>query len=269
MIRRVCYTAAFVAAAAVSGVGQQQQPPPQLQTPTFKAEVEYVEVDALVTDAKGQFIRDLTKDDFQVFEDGQRQTISTFTLVDLPIEKLDRPLYAEAPIEPDVKSNERPFDGRVYVAILDDLHTDAHRTTNVKNAMHLFIERNLGENDLMAIVHTGGRTDAAQEFTNSKRLLLAAVDKFMGRKLVSATVARNEQYFRGAGIPGGRISDPYEQERGLQRAVDDALPEGDRRVAERPARPAQDDHLRERGDRLRHHRRHPPVPTRRATPRRC
>ncbi len=62
--------------------------------------------------------------------------------------------------------------------------------------MRQFIERNLGENDLMAVVHTGGRTDAAQEFTNSKRLLLAAVDKFMGRKLVSATVARNEQYFR-------------------------------------------------------------------------
>jgi VWFA-related protein len=78
--------------------------------------------------------------------------------------------------------------------------------------MHQFIERNLGENDLMAVVNTGGRTDAAQEFTNSKRLLLAAVDKFMGRKLVSATVARNEQYFRQAGVPG-RVADPDEQER--------------------------------------------------------
>ena len=213
MIRRVCFTAAaFVALAVAAGVGQ-QQPPPSLQTPTFKAEVEYVEVDALVTDSQGQFVRDLKKEDFQVFEDNQRQTISTFSLVDIPIQKLDRPLFAAAPIEPDVKSNERPFDGRVYVAILDDLHTDVHRTINVKNAMHRFIERNLGENDLMAIVETGGRTDAAQEFTNSKRLLLAAVDKFMGRKLVSATVARNEQYFRQVGIIGGRVSDPYEQER--------------------------------------------------------
>jgi VWFA-related protein len=213
MTRRVCVTAAFLALAAAAGRGQQQQPPPALQTPTFKAEVEYVEVDALVTDSRGQFVRDLKKEDFQVFEDNQRQTISTFSLVDIPIEKLDRPLYAAAPIEPDVKSNERPFDGRVYVAILDDLHTDVHRTVNVKNAMHMFIERNLGENDLMAVVQTGGRTDAAQEFTNSKRLLLAAVDKFMGRKLVSATVARNEQYFRQAGVVGGRVSDPDEQER--------------------------------------------------------
>jgi hypothetical protein len=81
-------------------------------------------------------------------------------------------------------------------------------------AMRQFIERHLGANDLMAVVHTGGRTDAAQEFTNSKRLLLAAVDKFMGRKLISSTVARNEQYFRQAqaGI-GGRVADPFEQER--------------------------------------------------------
>ena len=81
MIRRVCFTAAaFVALAVAAGVGQ-QQPPPSLQTPTFKAEVEYVEVDALVTDSQGQFVRDLKKEDFQVFEDNQRQTISTFSLL--------------------------------------------------------------------------------------------------------------------------------------------------------------------------------------------
>src|SRR5262245_39544838 len=145
MMRRVCltfFTGAFVALAVAAGVGQ-QQPPPSLQTPTFKAEVEYVEVDALVTDSQGQFVRDLKKEDFQVFEDNQRQTISTFSLVDIPIQKLDRPLYAAAPIEPDVKSNERPFDGRVYVAILDDLHTDVHRTVNVKNERNLFLVRYL------------------------------------------------------------------------------------------------------------------------------
>ena len=260
MIRRVCLTAAFVALAAAAGIGQ-QQPPPSLETPTFKAEVEYVEVDALVTDAQGRFIRDLTKDDFQVFEDGQRQTISTFTLVDLPIERAERPLFAEAPVEPDVRSNERQFDGRVYVVILDDLHTDAHRTTQVKLAMRQFIERNLGANDLMAVVHTGGRTDAAQEFTSNKRLLLASVDKFMGRKLVSATLRAQRAVLPAARRGACGFADRRSRRTGarLQRAVDDAIAEGDRRVAQRPARPAQDDHLRERGDRLRHHRRHPPV----------
>jgi hypothetical protein len=37
----------------------------------------------------------------------------------------------------------------------------------------------------MAIVTTGGRSDMSQEFTSNRRLLLAAVDKFMGQKLIS------------------------------------------------------------------------------------
>jgi VWFA-related protein len=196
---------------ALLSAGQQAQPSPQ--APTFKAQVEFVEVDALVTDQQGNFVRDLTKDDFQVFEDGKLQTISTFTLVDIPIERLERPLFAALPIEPDVQTNERPFDGRVYVLILDDLHTDPFRTQRVKLAAHQFIERHLGSNDLMAVLFTGGRSRDAQEFTTNKRLLLAAVDKFMGQKLASVTLARNEQFYRQPPLAGGRVQDPYDSER--------------------------------------------------------
>src|SRR6476660_4949580 len=162
--------------------GQAQDAP----TPTFKAQVEYVEVDALVTDQQGQFVRDLTKDDFQVFEDGKRQTVSTFSLVDIPIERYDRPLFSPRPIERDVQTNERPFDGRVYVMILDDLHVAMQRTSRVRAAARQFIEQRLGANDLMAVIFTGGRAQDTQDFTNNKRLLVNAVEKFMGKKLESS-----------------------------------------------------------------------------------
>jgi VWFA-related protein len=208
----IALLAAF-SAASTPALRAGQSPAPQ--APTFKAQVEFVEVDALVTDAKGQFIRDLTKDDFEVLEDGKRQAIDTFSIVDIPIERAERPLFASTPIEPDIQTNEKAFDGRVYVLILDDLHVDALRSQRVREAARRFIERNLGANDLMAVVHTGGRSGAAQEFTNNKRLLAAAVDKFMGRKLLSATVARNEEYFRQLGRPivDSRIPDPDEAER--------------------------------------------------------
>jgi len=185
------------------------------QTPTFRAEVEYVEVDALVTDAEGRFVRDLTADDFEVLEDGRPQKIVNFSLVDIPVERFDRPLYSPVPFEPDVASNEEPFAGRVYVMVLDDLHTDVFRSERVRLAARQFIQRNLGANDLMAVVHTGGRSDAAQEFTNSRRLLLESVDAFVGRKLPSATVTRNDEYFRQRGMPlqDLRITDPLELER--------------------------------------------------------
>ncbi len=97
-----------------------------------------------------------------------RRPISAFSIVDIPVERLQRPLYAPAPIEPDVKSNERPFDGRIYVMVIDDLHTNFGRTARVRAAARQFIQQNLGANDLMAVVHTAGPSDASQEFTEQQ-----------------------------------------------------------------------------------------------------
>src|SRR5262245_4058602 len=56
------------------------------QPPTFRSTTNLVVVDAIVTDGQGRFVRDLTKDDFQIFEDGKPQPVATFSLVDLPID---------------------------------------------------------------------------------------------------------------------------------------------------------------------------------------
>lgn len=206
---------ALVLGSAILAGQAPQTPAPLPQTPTFKVQVDYVDVDVLVTDKEGRFVRDLTRDDFEVFEDGRRQTIANFTVVDIPIERADRPLFQADPLEPDVETNELPFEGRIYVMILDDPHVDVMRSQRVKIAARQFIQRSLGANDVMAIVHVGGKADSSQEFTNNKRLLLASVDKFMGTKLESITLARSAEYFRQAGMPivDNRIADPYEQER--------------------------------------------------------
>lgn len=208
---RITFAGLFALLAGIvlsAGQAAQSAPP---QTPTFKVQVDYVEVDVLVTDQQGRFVPDLAKEDFRVLEDGKPQSVSTFSLVNIPVERADRPLFADQPIEPDVESNERPFDGRVYVMVLDDLHTSFQRSQRVKIAARQFIERHLGANDLMAVVTTGGSTSGAQEFTSRKRLLLAAVDKFAGRKLDSATLQRNSAF--GSLSQNGR-DDPEDAERG-------------------------------------------------------
>src|SRR5579872_3961484 len=63
----------------------------------------------------------------------------------------------------------------------------------VKQAARGFIENHLGANDLVAVVFTGGDA-AAQAFTSSRPLLLAAVDKFVGHQLPSSTLAANATY---------------------------------------------------------------------------
>jgi VWFA-related protein len=195
----------------------QPQPPTAQQPPTFKVRVDYVEVDAVVTDRQGRIVRDLKKEDFQVLEDGKAQAITNFSMVDIPVEKENRPLFASSPIEPDVRTNEKPFDGRVYVMVIDDLHTRFGRSVRVKAAAKQFIERRLGANDLMAIVHTAGPSNANQEFTSNRRLLLAAVDRTQGRKLDSATVNKTNEYNRTRDIrqQGDALNDPEDMERGF------------------------------------------------------
>lgn len=209
-------------------IGQQADAPPQQPQVTFKSEVNFVEVDAIVTDDDGTFVSDLTADDFEILEDGEPQTVTSFGIVDIPIEPAERPLFADAPVEPDVVTNAREYDGRLYLLLLDDLHTAPLRTSIVKQAARRFIENDVGINDQVAIVYTSGRSDASQEFTNSRHRLLASIDKFAGRKLRSTALERQDRYntlqqvqtdaqrARDGVITDSDVQDPLDMQRGVQ-----------------------------------------------------
>jgi len=182
----------ILAASLVSGKSSQPAAP---GTPTYKTLIDYVEVDALVVDKDGQIVRNLTKEDFTVLDEGKRQAISTFSFVDIPVDRVDSPGRMAVPFEPDVQTNERPFEGRLYVLILDDLHIQFSRMTGVHRAARQFIERNVGVNDLIAVVSTGGRGQDSQHFTNNKRLLLGALDGLLGQSSDSR-VPDNDQLDR-------------------------------------------------------------------------
>lgn len=171
---------------------QAVQPDRQMPPVTFRLEVKYVEVDAVVVDKKGDFVNSLQAGDFQLFEDGKPQAITNFGLVEIPVERAEAPLFVRQPIEPDVQSNIKPFNGRVYMIVLDELHTEAMHTPWVRAAARKFIERSLGANDVAAVTSTQGA--AAQDFTSNKRLLLEAVDRFMGNALRSATLNKIDNY---------------------------------------------------------------------------
>jgi VWFA-related protein len=183
---------ATVFAIVLVTVGGHAQVPtvPSQSTPTFKADVNLVEVHAVVTDERGEFVRSLTRDDFEIYESGRRRQPTVFQLVDLPTVEPGRASAIHASVEPDVRATSPRFDGRLYVLVLDDLHTSALRSQLVVRAAKQFIERHLADGDLAAVVHTSGRSEAGQELTPSRRLLLSAVEKFHGQKLPSITSER-------------------------------------------------------------------------------
>src|SRR6185503_12027352 len=114
---------------------------------TFRAETNFVEVHAIVTDRNGSFVRDLTADDFEIYEDGRLQKPAAFSVIDLPIERRATVTSGGEVVEPDIRVASRTFAGRIYIFLLDDLHTSVTRGQLVKDTARRFVERYLGADD--------------------------------------------------------------------------------------------------------------------------
>jgi VWFA-related protein len=220
----VCLGALWVTGAG-PGAGHSSQPD-QRPAVTFRTEINFVELAAVVTDGSGRFVPGLTKDDFEIIEQGVRQPIAAFSLVHIPVAPA-APGAASAdrgrvPAEPDITSNRAPFDGRVFLLLLDDLQTDVRRTGHARRAAQEFVSRHVAANDLVAVAFTSGAVNG-QDFTSSGPRLLAAIDRFAGVKLPSRTIATIRAVEMGE---GGDIKydmrrmippkDPHEDQRTLR-----------------------------------------------------
>ena len=136
----------------------------QAAGPTFKSNVEAITLDVRVVDQKGQFVDGLTKDDLTIFEDGREQTIANFERVVIPLG-----VSASATSE-----------ARLYVILMDDLHTNPANSADVRREARDFIEHHFLNSDRAVVLTTSGRVRSAQEFTSDRERLLGAIDRFSG-----------------------------------------------------------------------------------------
>jgi VWFA-related protein len=173
--RTLTGTTLGVLLATAGVVGQQQDSAPPAVT--FRSAIEAVEIDVYITDVDGNPVSGLTLDDFELFEDGKPQPITTFAAVDIPIETREtvaRASYAES----DVAGNNVP-EGRLYVFALDEV--SGANILRTRQFLRDFIENHFGAHDLGAVALLGrGLATDGQDFTSSPRLLLEAVEKFSG-----------------------------------------------------------------------------------------
>ncbi len=73
------------------------QPPAADETPVFGSSTAAVVVDVVVRDKKGRLVRDLRAEDFDLREDGVKQTIGSFQVFDQKPESVDAPAPTVAP----------------------------------------------------------------------------------------------------------------------------------------------------------------------------
>ncbi len=152
------------------------------QEPTFRAATEVVQIDVTVLDKDRRPIRDLTKTDFTVLEDGKPQSIVAFSPIDVPD---PAPSFAALPaamrwtrdVAPDVQTNALPQEGRIFVLFLDDamMPPDPKIIDEAKKAAQSVVNH-LGPNDQMAVAFSENG-NASQSFTMDHGKLLTAIEQ--------------------------------------------------------------------------------------------
>lgn len=168
---------------------------PQHESPSgvIRITVNLVQVDAVVTDSKGRQVTNLKPSDFEILEDGRPQGITNFSYVFTasPVGEA-RPALAAPAVTPAVPpALLRPQDVRRTMAlVVDDLGLSFESTVYVRRALKEFVDQQMRPGDLVAILRTSSGLGALQQFTDSKELLDAAIDRVrwypMGRARISA-----------------------------------------------------------------------------------
>ena len=178
----------FIALLLPLGAGAAAQAPPA--APGVRAEI--VRLDVVVTDGDGKLVRDLTREDFQLLEDGKAQTLSQFLVVHAG--------GPEAPAAPEVASMPKSAEtagtatggpGRFVVIFVDDLHIAPGHLDFTKEALHRFVAESLGPDDRVAIVTSSG-PGGTQALTRDRAALGGAIDRLVVRE-ANVAPARGSQ----------------------------------------------------------------------------
>jgi VWFA-related protein len=159
----------------------EQPPPTEPQQPTFRAGVNFVRVDAIVTDRNGAPVVDLTQADFEVFEDGKPQTLESFRLVKIdtttPIEMSPRPIRTRAD-EETAASNDN---SRIFAFFLDDYHVRLGNSMAARKPLVDFVVNSIGPNDLLAVMYPLMPIDTVS-LTRDHQTVMRILERFEGRK---------------------------------------------------------------------------------------
>src|SRR5205823_3174042 len=112
---------------------------PAAPQPTFRVEANYVEIDAVVTDSLGAFTRGLTRDDFEVFDDKNRQDIRAFSLIDIPLAAADRMTATTSGADAGAPAPATDLNSRVYVIAIDSFFLEPRLRGRVRDLVRQFV----------------------------------------------------------------------------------------------------------------------------------
>jgi VWFA-related protein len=144
----------------------------------LRVETRLIEVNVVAQDAKGHAVKDLTRADFKLFDDGKEIPIDVFAA---EFAEPAPPTATVAVPPPNTFTNRihgvRPS---VTVILLDGLNTNFENQTWARKEVARFLE-NLQPQDRVAVFFLGDRLSVLQDFTSDPKALLSGLKSTKAR----------------------------------------------------------------------------------------
>lgn len=176
----ICLMLSLTAPAGLAAGRKPQAPAkPEPQDQTVRLKTDLVDLRAVVTDKQGKPVTGLTKEDFEVIENGRNQMVSFFSAESLSTERRAAPAVTTTgklpPANRSTPTQAAPR--RTIVFLVDTIHMAPLSLLRVKEVLLKFIDERLGDEDLAAVIATGGGLGLFSQFTQDKQVLRIAVSR--------------------------------------------------------------------------------------------
>ncbi len=158
---------------------------PEDDEQVVKITTSLIRLDVTVVNSKGEIIRDLRPEEIEVYENGKKQDVSGFSFVSKIKESAAEGSKPVGEIANNIPSQPlRPEQVRDTMAfVVDDLRMSYESIYYTRRALKKYIEEQMGDGDMVAIIRTSSGVGALQQFTANKKQLLAAVEKIRWNSL--------------------------------------------------------------------------------------
>ncbi|HEX7138048.1 MAG TPA: VWA domain-containing protein [Vicinamibacterales bacterium] len=158
--------------------GQETQQPP-----TFRAGINFVRVDVIITDKNGNPVGDLQAADFDVTEDGKPQKIESFKLIKLDGGTGDAIKEPPKQIRTDYDEEAEAArdDVRLFAIFLDDYHVRRGTSMVARGQLAKFVATELGPSDMIGVMYPLEST-ASVRMTRNHEAVEKGLQQFLGRK---------------------------------------------------------------------------------------
>ncbi|HET9532290.1 MAG TPA: VWA domain-containing protein, partial [Blastocatellia bacterium] len=176
--RKFVLTLAGIVVAGQMVITGQSQNKPGEQDQAIRLKSDLIEMRVVVTDRKGQLVDNLKQEDFEVVVEGRPQPISFFSVERIKGRAAGAVAQPGKPTVPGAtRAQPPPQPVRTIVLFVDNIHLPAFSFIRIKEQLKRFVDEQLTDQDLVALVPTYGPLGVLQQFMRDRKMLKRAIDK--------------------------------------------------------------------------------------------